>query len=87
MNTSIILQAIGFGTPSAKLAGSEAVYVNLKNIAVGNIILSVAGLIPGVWTTFFLVDKWGRKPIQLLGFIMLTILYIIMGASLLAVRE
>ncbi|RPD61057.1 phosphate transporter [Lentinus tigrinus ALCF2SS1-7] len=79
LNTSIILQAIGFGSPSADLKGSQAVYVNLKNISVGNIILSVAGLIPGVWTTFFLVDKWGRIPIQLLGFIMLTILYLIMG--------
>ncbi|KAI0694662.1 phosphate transporter [Cerioporus squamosus] len=79
LNTSVILQSIGFGSPSADLKGTEAVYVNLKNISVGNIIISVAGLIPGVWTTFFLVDKWGRKPIQLLGFVMLTILYLIMG--------
>ncbi|TFK88837.1 phosphate transporter [Polyporus arcularius HHB13444] len=79
LNTSVILQAIGFGSPSAEFKGAEAVYVNLKNISVGNIILSVAGLIPGAWTTFFLIDVWGRKPIQLLGFVMLTILYLIMG--------
>ena len=60
------------------------VYLNLKNISVGNMILAVAGLIPGAWTTFLFVDTWGRKPIQLLGFIMLTILYVIMGASILA---
>ncbi|KAH9902623.1 phosphate transporter [Cubamyces lactineus] len=79
LNTSIILQAIGFGSPSATVTGVEAVYENLKNIAVGNMILAVAGLIPGAWTTFLFIDYWGRKPIQLLGFVMLTILYIIMG--------
>ncbi|KAI0709951.1 phosphate transporter [Earliella scabrosa] len=79
LNTSIILQAIGFGTPNAQLKGTEAVYANLKNISIGNMILSAAGLIPGVWTTFLLVDWWGRKPIQLMGFVMLTILYLIMG--------
>ena len=45
-------------------------------------ILSAAGLIPGFWATFLLVDKWGRRPVQLLGFTTLTILYVIMGASL-----
>ncbi|KAI0833658.1 phosphate transporter [Trametes gibbosa] len=79
LNTSIILQAIGFGSPSAGVTGTEAVYETLKNISVGNIILAVAGLIPGVWTTFLVVDSWGRKPVQLLGFTMLTILYLIMG--------
>ncbi len=79
LNTSIILQAIGFGTPSADLVGTMRVYQNLKNIAVGNMILSAAGLIPGFWATFLLVDTWGRKPVQLLGFTMLTILYVTMG--------
>ncbi|KAM5544522.1 hypothetical protein V8D89_001420 [Ganoderma adspersum] len=79
LNTSIILQAIGFGTPSADLAGTARVYQNLKNIAIGNMILSAAGLIPGFWATFLLVDTWGRKPVQLLGFTMLAILYVTMG--------
>ncbi|KAI0349749.1 MFS general substrate transporter, partial [Trametes cingulata] len=79
LNTSIILQAIGFGSPSANVTGTAAVYETLKNISVGNMILAVAGLIPGAWTTFLFIDFWGRKPIQLMGFIMLTVLYIIMG--------
>ena len=48
-------------------------YIALKNISVGNIVLSLAGTLPGYYATFFLVDKWGRKPIQLLGFTMMTI--------------
>jgi PHS family inorganic phosphate transporter-like MFS transporter len=94
LNSGIILQAIGFGTPPTK--GSQGVYDNLRNICVGNLILSVAGLIPGLcqqldplrswfnsipgyWVSFLFIDSWGRKPIQLMGFIALTILFIIMG--------
>ncbi|KAF8962717.1 phosphate transporter [Flammula alnicola] len=77
LNSSIILQAIGFGTPPTK--GVRGVYDNLNNICIGNLILSAAGLIPGYWVSFLFIDKWGRKPIQLMGFIMLTILFVILG--------
>ena len=80
LNNSIILQAIGFGSPDASLTGTEKVFVNLKNITIGNMVISVAGLIPGYWATFLVIDRWGRKPVQLMGFTMLTILFIIMGA-------
>jgi len=46
---------------------------------VGNLILSAAGLIPGYWVCFLFVDSWGRKPIQLMGFSLLTIIFIAMG--------
>ncbi|KIM39729.1 hypothetical protein M413DRAFT_446637 [Hebeloma cylindrosporum] len=77
LNSGIILQAIGFGSPPTK--GVRGVYDNLNNICKGNLILSAAGLIPGYWATFLFIDSWGRKPIQLMGFILLTILFIIMG--------
>ena len=73
------MEAIGFGSPSASLTGGNKVYVNLKNICVGNMILSAAGLIPGYWASFLLIDSWGRKPIQLMGFTVLTILFCCMG--------
>ncbi|KAJ7599450.1 phosphate transporter [Mycena floridula] len=77
LNSGIILQAIGFGAPVTK--GSQGVVDNLANICIGNLILSAAGLIPGYWVSFLFIDSWGRKPIQLMGFIMLTILFVIMG--------
>ncbi|KAF8072062.1 inorganic phosphate transporter, partial [Lyophyllum atratum] len=77
LNSGIVLQAIGFGTPLT--SGTSLVYENLKNICVGNLILSVGGLIPGYYFTFLFIDRWGRKPIQLMGFIMLTIIFIVMG--------
>ncbi|KAJ7191203.1 phosphate permease [Mycena pura] len=77
LNSSIVLQAIHFGNPKSK--GTQFIYDNLRSIAVGNLILSVAGLIPGYYASFFLIDSWGRKPIQLMGFTILTILFVIMG--------
>ncbi|KAF5367177.1 hypothetical protein D9758_004043 [Tetrapyrgos nigripes] len=77
LNSSIILETIGFG--SAKTTGNQGVYDNLKNICVGNLILSAAGLIPGYWVCFLFIDSWGRKPIQLMGFILLTIIFVCMG--------
>ncbi|KAJ6494681.1 inorganic phosphate transporter [Mycena vitilis] len=77
LNSSIVLQAVGFGAPITK--GTRGIYDTLHNVTVGNLILSVAGLIPGYWVSFLFIDSWGRKPIQLLGFTMLTILFIIMG--------
>ncbi|KAF0500567.1 phosphate transporter [Gigaspora margarita] len=72
LNNSIILQAIGF-------ANDPHPYDALWNMSVGNIIINMLGTVPGYWLTVFLIDKWGRKPIQLMGFIVLTILFLILG--------
>jgi PHS family inorganic phosphate transporter-like MFS transporter len=72
LNQAIVLTAIGWAGKSGTPA---LVYDNLYKICVGNIILTVAGLIPGYWASFLVIDKWGRKPIQYMGFIMLTIIF------------
>lgn len=72
LNNSIILGAIGW-------TGGHNVYQVFYRNAVGNLILICAGAIPGYWVTVATVDTIGRKPIQLAGFIMLTILFIIIG--------
>jgi MFS transporter, PHS family, inorganic phosphate transporter len=53
--------------------------IRLYNIGVGNLVLSVAGLIPGYWVSVATIDIIGRKPIQLMGFTVLTILFCIIG--------
>lgn len=60
LNSSIILSAIGYGSPSSGTP-SEKRYYSLHNNAVGNIIITVAGLIPGFWASFALIDFWGRR--------------------------
>ncbi|KAJ5301521.1 hypothetical protein N7508_006384 [Penicillium antarcticum] len=72
LNNSIILSAIGW-------TGGKDVYEVFYRNAVGNLILICAGAIPGYWVTVATVDTIGRKPIQLIGFGMLTILFIIIG--------
>lgn len=54
-------------------------YKVFYNTAVGNLILVCAGSIPGYWVTVATVDTLGRKPIQFMGFTMLTILFATIG--------
>ncbi|KAF5324100.1 hypothetical protein D9619_011201 [Psilocybe cf. subviscida] len=74
---STILSAIHFDIPPSPTKCTA--YTSLHNLCVGNLILSVAGLLPGYWVAFLFIDKWGRKPIQLMGFSILTLLLIILG--------
>jgi PHS family inorganic phosphate transporter-like MFS transporter len=78
LNSSTILATIGFGTYT-KGTKQLQMYQTLYNVAVGNIILSVGGLLPGYYFAMAFVDVWGRKPIQLMGFILLTIIFCCMG--------
>lgn len=72
LNNSVILKAIGY-------ASGSNVYETFYNTAVGNLIIVCAGAIPGYWVTVALVDTIGRKPIQLMGFTMLTFFFCLMG--------
>jgi MFS transporter, PHS family, inorganic phosphate transporter len=72
LNSSTVLTAIGYAT------GSN-VYQTLYNLAAGNCILICAGAIPGYWVTVLTIDTVGRKPIQLMGFFCLTVLFMVWG--------
>lgn len=72
LNSAVILKTIGY-------ASSKNVYKGLYNTAVGNLILICAGSLPGYWVSAATIDTVGRKPIQLGGFIILTVLFCILG--------
>ena len=72
LNNTIILSAIGY-------TGGKTMYDVFYKTAVGSLILVCAGAIPGYWVTVAFVDTVGRKPIQLMGFTLLTILFCIIG--------
>ncbi|KAI9323555.1 phosphate:H+ symporter [Dichotomocladium elegans] len=71
LNNSIILKNIGYagGTPY------EAVF----KTCVGNIIINLLGSVPGYWISVFTIDYLGRKFIQIMGFTMLTIMFVVLG--------
>ena len=54
-------------------------YELLRNVVIGSLVVCVAGLLPGYYVSAFLIDVWSRRPIQFLGFTMLTVLLVILG--------
>jgi PHS family inorganic phosphate transporter-like MFS transporter len=72
LNNSIILSNIGFG-------GGNDAYTSVFRVCVGNIIINLLGSVPGYWISVFTIDKLGRKFIQIMGFIVLTIMFVILG--------
>ncbi|KAH7369542.1 hypothetical protein BKA65DRAFT_531385 [Rhexocercosporidium sp. MPI-PUGE-AT-0058] len=72
LNNSIILAAIGW-------TGGSTQYEIFRKNAIGNLILVCAGAIPGYWVSVATIDTLGRKTIQIGGFAILTILFIIIG--------
>ncbi|KAI7885252.1 phosphate:H+ symporter [Lichtheimia hyalospora FSU 10163] len=71
LNNSIILSNIGF-------AGGDP-YEAVFRTCVGNIIINLLGSVPGYWISVFTIDYMGRKTIQIMGFSMLTIMFVILG--------
>jgi len=72
LNTATVLTAINYAT-------GNNVYKLLYNLGAGNAILVCAGAIPGYWVSVALVDTVGRRPIQMMGFIVLTLLFLVWG--------
>ncbi|EWZ92518.1 phosphate:H+ symporter [Fusarium oxysporum f. sp. lycopersici MN25] len=72
LNNGTILKVIGYSSKNA-----NNMYEFLYNTAVGNIIIVLAGAVPGYWVSVATIDTLGRKTIQLGGFIILTILFIV----------
>lgn len=67
-----MLHAIGY-------ASGETLYDQLYKNAIGTIILAVAGSLPGYWMSIFTIDTIGRKPLQVFGFVALTIIFSVLG--------
>lgn len=72
LNNALVLDAFGFGSNSS-------LYGKLYNNAIGLIILAVAGSLPGYFTAILTIDSLGRKPLQIFGFLALTVIFSIIG--------
>lgn len=47
--------------------------------ALGNAVVALIATVPGYWFTVAFIDKWGRVPIQFMGFIMMTLLLAVLA--------
>ncbi|OAA55340.1 phosphate/H+ symporter [Niveomyces insectorum RCEF 264] len=74
LNNALILSTIGYST-----SGTKSTYEFLYNTAIGNLIIVLAGAVPGYWFAVATIDTIGRRPLQLGGFFILTVLFVGMG--------
>jgi len=77
LNQSIVLSAIGFA-PDPK---TTSAWETLWKQAIGNLIITLLGSLPGYYVTVFTVERLGRKKIQIIGFTMEIILFSIVAAA------
>lgn len=68
LNQSVILSEIGFNTGKNE-------YQKLRKNALGNLIIAAAGYVPGYFVTVALVERLGRKWIQIQGFLACALLF------------
>jgi PHS family inorganic phosphate transporter-like MFS transporter len=68
---TVITAIPGYADPSMATA-----YTSLLRISVANLVISVVALVPGYWISFLVIDKWGRKPLQYMGFLILTAIFL-----------
>ncbi|KAJ2454326.1 hypothetical protein EV183_001572 [Coemansia sp. RSA 2336] len=75
LNSSVVIEAIGF---AGDLHNDKPSKYIIRN-CLGNIIINILGSVPGYWISVFTIERLGRKTIQLMGFGILTVLYVILG--------
>ncbi|RKO88204.1 major facilitator superfamily domain-containing protein [Blyttiomyces helicus] len=74
LNSQVVLTLINYGGTKG-----ASMYENFYQKAVGNIIIACMGTVPGYWVTVLLIERLGRKPIQFLGFFVITIILFILA--------
>jgi PHS family inorganic phosphate transporter-like MFS transporter len=70
-----ILQSISFFDSTTNMV------TNIRALALGSFCIALLGAIPGYWMTVLFVDRMGRRNIQLMGFALMCILYLILCTS------
>ncbi|ORZ34232.1 major facilitator superfamily domain-containing protein [Catenaria anguillulae PL171] len=71
LNASDILKFLGYGV-------GDTPFDFFWSISVGNLLLSLCGTVPGYWFTVFTIERLGRIKIQLMGFTVLSIIFVVL---------
>lgn len=81
LNQSDVLYSMGYVPVNA------TVYEKVYNNAAGNALISIMGTVPGYWFTVLLIEKMGRIRIQYMGFIILTVVFVVLSAAYWPIKE
>jgi len=81
LNQSVILTEIGFTSPASEP------YKYLYSLAAGNCLINIMGSVPGYYVSVALIERVGRKPLQMFGFAALTVIFIILSAGYFAIKD
>ncbi|KAJ1337111.1 phosphate:H+ symporter [Batrachochytrium salamandrivorans] len=76
INQNVILTAINYSGSNTKVP-----YEQFFQKAIGAVLINLMGTVPGYWVTVATIEKLGRKPIQYLGFGVITVCLIILAAG------
>lgn len=69
--SATILTLLGFDE-------NKDIHEKVQIVALENVIIALMGL-PGYYCAVYLIDRWGRRRLQQLGFLCMSIVYFIMG--------
>ncbi|KAJ7146565.1 major facilitator superfamily domain-containing protein [Mycena epipterygia] len=75
LNQNVVLQQIGFDGKTG------TAWEKLFKVSTGNIIITALGFVPGYYASILLIEKLGRKWIQIQGFLMAAVFLAILAAK------
>ncbi|KAJ7075608.1 inorganic phosphate transporter [Mycena belliarum] len=75
LNQNVVLQQIGFDGKDG------SAWEKLFKVSTGNIIITALGFVPGYYASILLIEKLGRKWIQIQGFLMAAVFLAILAAK------
>ncbi|RKO92433.1 major facilitator superfamily domain-containing protein [Blyttiomyces helicus] len=75
LNQSVVLGLINYGGK-----GDPNQYEVFRHKAIGNVIIACLGTVPGYWVTVATIERIGRKPIQIVGFAVITVCLAVLAA-------
>ena len=69
-----VLTGIGFGN-----AGALPIVAQIRTLAIGNVLIALFAAVPGYWFAVLLIDRVGRRPLQYIGFAVMTVAFLVLS--------
>ncbi len=70
----LILKGIGFAS-----ASTLPVLEQVRQLALGNVLIALVAAVPGYWAAVALIDRLGRRPLQFIGFAVMAAAFLVLS--------